>query len=69
MTNAFIHRPKRLANEICFHPSSPYWGRVWDAAKAQDWWQPNVGCVGNDKGYFYFQIPGLTTGFARVEVR
>lgn len=68
--NAFIHRPKgRLAGEF-FHPvhTKLLWVKVWDAASAQPWFGPNVDYVGNQDGYFYFQKPGVTTGFARVKV-
>lgn len=68
--NAFIHKPKGYLSDVYFHPynTKALWDKVWAEAKRQDWWQPNVGCVGNKDGYFYFQIPGLTTGFARIKV-
>lgn len=72
MTNlaAFTHKPKGNLDGVYFHPinTKPLWDKVWSEAKKQDWWQDNVGCVGNKDGYFYFQVPGLKTGFARIEI-
>lgn len=67
--SAFIHKPKSLSG-ILFSPvhTKALWDKVWDAARSSDWFEDNVGCVGNWDGFFYFQIPGLTTGFARVTV-
>jgi hypothetical protein len=68
--SAFIHKPKRL-DGVFFHPvhTKALWDKVWAEARRQDWWDENsVGCVGNKDGYFYFQIRGLTTGFARIKV-
>lgn len=66
---AFIHKPKRL-DGVFVSPvhTKALWDRVWAAAKAQDWWEADLGLVGNKDGYFYFQVRGLTTGFARVKV-
>jgi hypothetical protein len=68
--SAFIHKPKSLAGGVFFHPldTKILWDTVWNAAKAQDWYEPDLCCVGNKDGFFYFQIRGLTTGFARVTV-
>lgn len=68
--SAFNHKPKNLAGGAFFHPlnTKALWDKVWTAAKAQDWYEPNLTCVGNKDGFFYFQIWGLTTGFARVKI-
>lgn len=68
---AFTHKPKGCLDDVYFHPvhTRALWDKVWTQARQQDWWQDNVGCVGNKDGCFYFQIPGLTTGFARLEVK
>lgn len=67
---AFTHRPENLRNEVFFHPveTKVLWDKVWAEARKQDWWQDGITCVGNSDGYFYFQIRGLTTGFARLKV-
>lgn len=67
---AFNHRPRKLDNEIYVCPvnTKPLWDKVWAAARAQDWYEDDVGLVGNHQGFHYFQINGLTTGFARVAV-
>lgn len=67
--SAFTHKPKRL-DGVFFTPvdTKALWDKVWTAAKAQDWWEQDVACVGNQDGFFYFQIRGLTTGFARVQI-
>jgi hypothetical protein len=71
MTNAFIHRPKGNLSGVYFHPTATrmLWNLVWDEARKQDWFTPDVGYIGNDgKGNFYFQLSGVTTGFAKVHV-
>ena len=72
MTNlaAFTHKPKRL-NGVFFSPTvtKALFDLVWAEARKQDLYpsdESHLGCVGNKDGYFYFQIRGLTTGFARV---
>lgn len=67
--SAFIHKPKTL-DGVFFTPTETkaLWDKVWAAAKAQDWWEDDLGCVGNQDGFFYFQVRGLTTGFARVQI-
>ena len=72
MTNlaAFTHKPKRL-DGVFFHPTSTkaLFDLVWAEARKQGLYpadETHIGCVGNKDGYFYFQIRGLTTGFARV---
>jgi hypothetical protein len=74
MTNlaAFIHKPKHLEG-VFFHPThtNALWDKVWTEARKQDWWptdEKTIGYVGNENGYFYFQISGLTTGFARIKL-
>lgn len=73
MQTAFTHKPKRLSNDVYFHPvhTKTLWDKVWTKARKQDWWptdETTIGYVGNQNGYFYFQIKGLTTGFARILV-
>jgi hypothetical protein len=70
---AFTHKPKSLRNELFFHPThtKALWDKVWTKARKQDWFptdEKTIGCVGNEDGYFYFQIRGLTTGFARLKI-
>jgi hypothetical protein len=69
-TTAFTHKPKRL-NGVYFHPTNTkaLFDLVWAEARKQDLYpadEKHLGCVGNKDGYFYFQIRGLTTGFARI---
>ena len=68
--SAFTHHPtrKQLLRGVYFHSihTRALWDRVWAAARAQDWYEPEIGMVANDGEHFYFQIRGLTTGFARV---
>jgi hypothetical protein len=68
--SAFTHKPKSLRDEVYFHPihTKPLWDKVWAAAKSQDWYEPEMSYVGNDGEFFYFQIAGLTTGFARLKI-
>jgi len=72
MTNlaAFTHKPKGISG-VYFHPTNTkaLFDLVWAEARKQDLYpsdESHLGCVGNKDGYFYFQIRGLTTGFARV---
>ena len=68
--SAFSHRPARLANDVFVHPvhTKELWTRLWAAARSQDWWEEGVGYVGDLDGFYYFQIPGLRTGFARLSL-
>jgi len=75
MTNlaAFTHKPKRLSEEVFVHPTitKPLWDKIWLEARKQDLYpedEKHLGYVGNKDGYFYFQIRGLTTGFARIKI-
>jgi hypothetical protein len=75
MTNlaAFTHKPKGHLDGVYFHPinTKALWDKVWAEARKQDWFpadEKSIGYVGNKDGYFYFQISGLKTGFARIKV-
>jgi hypothetical protein len=68
--NAFTHKPEGSLTGVYFHPThtKALWNKVWAEARKQDWFADDVGCVGNKDGFFYFQKPRITTGFARVKV-
>ena len=68
--NAFTHKPNGPLSEVFVHPTATkaLWNKLWTEARRQDWWQDDVGYVGNKDGYFYFQRPALTTGFARIKL-
>lgn len=66
---AFINKPKRMDNDIWIDVrNKEQMDSLWNTARSQDWWadDANIGYVGNHKGVHYFQIPGLTTGFAGI---
>jgi len=63
--NAFVNKPKKTSLVM----SPMYlcgWNRMWDAAKAETWWEAGVTYVGSDSDFHYFQKRGLKTGYARV---
>jgi hypothetical protein len=68
--NAFTHKPEGSLAGAFFHPTKTkgLWNMVWAEARSQDWYSDDVGYVGNKDGYFYFQKPSVTTGFARIRV-
>lgn len=65
MSTVFMHKPKKL-QKMDVMPGSEEWDRLWAAAKAQTWWDDKLGYVGHDGSFWYFQVDGLTTGFARI---
>jgi hypothetical protein len=65
---AFTHKPKFKGPSVFVDSSGPLFKAIFAAAKAQDWWEDDVGMVmGNEYDKFYFQIPGLTTGYACLD--
>jgi hypothetical protein len=71
--SAFIHKPKSstLRSGYLVDPqhTRKLFLAIWAEARKQPWWEKRVGLVGNDRKFFYFQINGLETGFARLEIK
>jgi len=69
--NHFTHQPKSLVGGQFVHPmhTPKLWHLLWDAARQQPWYTDGVTYVGNADGWFYFQLRGVTSGFARVNLK
>lgn len=69
----FCHKPKRGEMDDFIHPhvNAETWNKAWAAAKAQPWYTGEEGLVGGnkEKGEYYFQRWGVTSGFAKVVIQ
>lgn len=68
MPNAFIHKPRKGTLNFNIRPGNVRWDTMWDVVRAAKWYEPGIGYVGDDGKFAYFQLPGLTTGFARINL-
>lgn len=65
--SAFAHRPKEI-DKFAIYPGHHEWDQLWAAAQAASWWtnSDEIGYVGCDETFWYFQKRGETGGFARL---